>query len=262
MLSRITSLVLRYWFSLKASPSRIIEMFYLPVIQILIWGIFTTFMAGNSSWFAKSAGIFLAAIMLWDTFFRCQNSMITSFLEELWTRHLRHLFTSPLHPAEFAAASLAFGIIRTAIGVIPTAIVAALLCNYNILSMGFPLLAFFGNLMLMGWWIGLFLIAALLIFGIEIEGLAWMASTIFAPISAVYYPVSALPSWLQPVALALPSTHVFEGMRGVLFGQGFMWGHFWAALALNLVCFALAGLAFTLAFERARVTGKLLNPGE
>jgi len=262
MMNRVFTMVLRYWFSLKTSPVRLIKHFCWPVVQVLTWGIFSSFMAGNSSWFAKSAGVFLAAIMLWDTMFRCQDGIMEFFLEEIWTRHLRHLFTTPLSPAEFASASMLVGILRTFISLIPTAITAAFLYNYNILSMGLPLLAFFGNLMLMGWWFGLFMISAMLMFGLEVEAFAWMASAIIMPISAVYYPVSALPAWLQPMALSLPVAHVFEGMRGVLFGQGFMWGHFWAALILNLVCFALASLAFTLAFERARVTGKLLNSGE
>jgi len=33
-----------------------------------------------------------------------------------------------------------------------------------------------------------------------------------APIGAIYYPVDALPGWLQVVTLSLPSAHTFEGM--------------------------------------------------
>ena len=38
------------------------------------------------------------------------------------------------------------------------------------------------------------------------------------PFSAVFYPVSVLPRAVQPIALALPSSHVFEGMRAALGG--------------------------------------------
>ena len=34
--------------------------------------------------------------------------------------------------------------------------------------------------------------------------LAWMIPYVFAPFSAVYYPLSALPHWAQVIAQALP----------------------------------------------------------
>jgi hypothetical protein len=61
--------------------------------------------------------------------------------------------------------------------------------------------------------------------GLGAEELAWAAIFILAPISGVYYPIAVLPSWLQSVAWAIPSAHVFEGMRGA--GDGvFRWDHF------------------------------------
>ena len=57
--------------------------------------------------------------------------------------------------------------------------------------------------------------------GMGAESLAWLAVFTLSPISAVYYPVSILPRWLQHVAWALPSTYVFEGMRTLLFQKVF-----------------------------------------
>ena len=39
---------------------------------------------------------------------------------------------------------------------------------------------------------------------------------IIQPLGCVYYPVAALPGWLQPICWSLPPTYVFEGLRGVL----------------------------------------------
>ena len=63
--------------------------------------------------------------------------------------------------------------------------------------------------------------ACILRHGMGAESLAWLAVFMLAPVSAVYYPVSILPVWLQHVAWALPSTHVFEGMRAVMFEHVF-----------------------------------------
>ena len=83
-----------------------------------------------------------------------------------------------------------------------------------------------------------------------------------APVSGVYYPIGVLPGWLQPVANALPSSHVFEGMRAVLLEGRFPWHHFWAAAALNVFALALGVALFALAVRHAREHGALLQMGE
>ena len=88
------------------------------------------------------------------------------------------------------------------------------------------------------------------------------SSDLLAPLSGVYYPIAVLPSWLQPLAWALPASHVFEGMRAVMFGEGFQVGLFLSAFALNLVFIALGFAAFLFAFRRARERGQLMGSGE
>ena len=44
------------------------------------------------------------------------------------------------------------------------------------------------------------------------------------PLSGVFYPVRALPGVLQPLALALPSTHAFTAGRALFDGRGMLWG--------------------------------------
>ena len=82
------------------------------------------------------------------------------------------------------------------------------------------------------------------------------------PISGVYYPIATLPEWLQSVAWFLPSSHVFEGMRAVLFEREFRLDLLLNSVVLNL-CFLAVGTATFLAFFRnARVRGQLLHVGE
>ena len=57
--------------------------------------------------------------------------------------------------------------------------------------------------------------------GMGAEGLAWSLTFVLLPLCCVYYPVSRrCPAWLQWVALALPPTHVFEGLRTLLLSTG------------------------------------------
>jgi len=69
-------------------------------------------------------------------------------------------------------------------------------------------------------------------------------------------------SVLQPVALALPASHVFEGMRAVMFEGTFSFKSLFNAVSLNLTYLAVAVLVFARAFNTARRQGLLLNIGE
>ena len=259
---RIAAVVLRYWYLLRGSWPRIFEIAYWPTIQMVIWGLITLHLTGDSNWVTDAAGVLIGAVLLWDVLFRGQLGASLCFLEEMWSRNMGHLFVSPLRPQEWVASIVIMSLIRTLIGVIPAALLAIPLYDYSVFSLGLPLFTFFANLIFCSWWMALIIISLILRWGLGAEGLAWLVVYMFAPVSAIYYPVSVLPEVFQWVALALPPAHVFEGMRGVLFGEPFDWGHLSAAIVLNLIYGALATSLFLAAFKDARRRGALLNQGE
>jgi ABC-2 type transport system permease protein len=159
-------------------------------------------------------------------------------------------------------ALIAMSLIRTVIGVGGAALVAILFFHYNIFDLGLPLLAFFLNLILMSWGIGLLVAGIVMRYGLGAESIAWVAIFALQPLSGVYYPISVLPGWLQPVAWALPSSHVFEGLRELLFRHTFNSGMLLHALLLNIVFLGGGGAAFLAFFHAARKRGLLLHVGE
>ncbi|TAD89613.1 MAG: ABC transporter permease [Alphaproteobacteria bacterium] len=261
-LSRVWALMTRHLYLLRGSWPRLLELAYWPMVQMILWGFITQFFMTHSNWVAQAAGVLIAAVLLWDVLFRAQLGVSVSFLEEMWSRNLGHLFVAPLRPVEFLAALMGMSLVRTTIGLLPAVLVAIPLYHFNLFSLGLPLIAFFANLLVMGWVIGIAVSALILRYGLGAESFAWVAVFALAPISGIYYPVATLPAWLQPLALSLPSTHVFEGMRAVLFQDAFPVVHFVAAIALNAILFVVAATAFLIAFQRARTLGKLLQMGE
>lgn len=259
---RIWAMVLRYVYLLRGSWPRIIELAYWPTMQMLMWGFLTQFLMTNSSYIVRSSGVLIAAVLLWDIMFRGNIGVAVSFLEEMWSRNLGQLFASPLRPYEWAVALMTISFIRTLVGVVPAALLAIPLYHYSIFDMGLPLVAFFANLLIFGAAIGLAVSGMVLRFGLGAESLAWVAIFAFAPISGIYYPISVLPEWLQPIALALPSAQVFEGMRSVLVDGVFPLDRLFYAIGLN-VLYLTAGIgAFLYAFHIARRRGLLLQMGE
>lgn len=259
---RIGAMVMRHLYLLRRSWPRILELIYWPTVQLILWGFITLFLATTSSWVAQAGGVLLSAVLLWDVLFRSQLGVSLIFMEEIWSRNLGHLFVSPLRPWELITGLLAMSMIRTLIGVGGAALIAIPLFHFSVFELGWPLFAFFINLVVLGWAIGLMVSGIVLRYGLGAESIAWISVFAIQPISGVYYPISILPVWLQKVAFVLPSSHVFEGMRSVVIDQLFLPELLWYAMATNLV-WIFAGVAvFLFFFRSARRRGRMLNLGE
>jgi ABC-2 type transport system permease protein len=261
-LGRVWAMLLRYLYLLRGSWPRALELLYWPTLQMLIWGFMSQFLYVNSNYVFRAFGVLLAAVMLWDVLFRGQLGLSISFLEEMWARNLGHLFVTPLRPGEWVAALLSMSLIRVLIGVVPASLLAIVLYHYSIFSLGLPLIAFFCVLLAMGWALGLAICGMILRHGMGAESLAWLLVFSLSPVSAVYYPVSILPHWLQHVAWCLPSTYVFEGMRALLFEKVFRADYLAVAAALDIVLLAAGAGVFFRSLRGARRRGALLQMGE
>lgn len=259
---RVGGILLRHVYILRGSWPRLLELAYWPLVQMVLWGFITQFFMGHSSWVAEAAGVLVSAVLLWDVLFRSNLGVALPFIEEMWSRNLAQLFISPLKPVELITALMLMSLIRTIISVTPAAFLALPLYDVWVFALGPGLIAFFTHLLIMGWSIGLFMAAILLRFGLGAESLIWLGMFLFAPFSGIYYPIETLPDWLQPLAWALPSAHVFEGMRAVLFDGHFRWDFFWQASALNLLYLGLSAGFFLWMVGRAREKGLLLSQGE
>jgi ABC-2 type transport system permease protein len=145
---------------------------------------------------------------------------------------------------------------------VPVTAAAYCIFGFNLLDLGLALVAFFAVLVLTSWSLGLLSAGVILRYGLGAEELAWSLAFVLLPLSCVYYPVSVLPHWLQPVALALPPTHVFEGMRAILLHHTFEASELWWALGLNAIYLLVGYMAFSWFLQSARVNGSLLQLGE
>lgn len=260
---RVWGMMYRHLCLFRRSWPRVLELAYWPVLQMCIWGFTSSFLATRSGNAAIAiGGALLGGVLLWEIALRSQMGMALSFLEELWSRNLGHVFVSPLRPWELVAALIGMSALRVAAGVLPAILLAWVLYAFDLFALGPVVVLFFANLMIMGWWVALAVTSLILRHGAGAEALAWSVLFGLTPISAVYYPVAVLPAWLQPVALSLPAAHVFEGMRAALADGTIRWDHLAWAFGLNLAWLAAGALLFARQFQDARVRGALLTIGE
>ena len=259
---RISALIARHLFLYRRSFPRLLEIFYWPLLDLVVWGFITIYLAQEGKGMHGAVTFFLGALIFWDILFRAQQGITISFLEEIWSRNLMNLFASPLTAGEFLAATMAMSVFKVAAVSIIMAVSALFFYSYNVFIMGLTLIPFVLNLIAAGWLIGILTMSVIMRFGQQAEVLAWGLVFLFQPISCVFYPMSVLPAWLTPLALANPAAHVFEGMRGVLLDQTVPLAHLGWATGLNVLYLLIMIVIYQYTFSVCKDRGMLVRVGE
>lgn len=255
MWRRIYALVLRYVYLHKRSQTRIMEIVFWPVMGLLVWGFFTRYMERVA---VPGAGaFFLGAIILWEVLYRSQQAISYSITEEFWVRNVMNLFISPLSAPELVAATCVMGLLKSIVTTLFLMLVALVFYGFDLFDAGPLLVPYYGCLLVFGWAVGLLTMGVIFRYGRGAEALIWGVPFLLQPLSAVFYPADVLPRWLWWVAMSLPSTHVFEGMRAALAGKSADPWHLPLAFLLNLPWLVVGGLYFGRMLARARELGNL-----
>ncbi len=256
----IKALTTRYILLYTRHPVRTIELFFWPIVQLCVWGFVTKYLQSAQVGSVPTFVTFMiAGIMLWDALFRAQQGVAISFLEDVWTRNLLNVFAAPVRMSEYLISTFAVGFLRVLITGLVMGVIAIFAYQFNIFSFSWELVGFYMNLLIFGWALGVVATSLIMRYGHGAEALAWAIPFMFQPIAAVFYPVSALPSWLQKVSYAFPTAHIFEGMRHSLQTGHVHWQHFFAATGLNIVYLSVAGFIFLRVLIAAREKGLLVK---
>jgi len=258
---RIRALVLRYTFLYTRSVPRVAEMFFWPVMDLLVWGFITVYLQKLEHQPPAAVTFLLGSMIFWDILYRAQQAVTISFLEDIWARNLLNIFVSPIRVSEFVAATYIVGFVKILVTVAILAGLALWFYHWNLFQMGLSLIPLFASLLLMGWAVGMITTALIMRWGQSAEALAWGIPFLIQPVCAVFYPLSILPKWIQPISRAIPATYVFEGMRQVLRGEGLSANDLAWAFGLNVLYLIGAGLFFNYMFEVARDKGLLAKLG-
>lgn len=257
--ARVSAIVLEHLLRLRHSFEEIVDTFYWPVMDIIIWGFMTTYFYHLGGATATVISFLLGGLILWTIAWRAQQDIAVSLLWDVWNQNLTNLFATPLTPWEFLIGVVILGAIKIILTIFLVFIIALVFYSFNLLTLGIYFLPFFANLLLFGWIVGIFVTALILRFGRGIQNFAWGFIVLLNPVAAVYYPVSTLPALLQHIAKILPPSYVFEGMRQILSGKSVSPDYLFWAFFLNFVYLILSLWFFAFMFEKAREKGKLVK---
>jgi len=257
----VRALIIKYAFAWSRSTFRMLDIFFWPMIDLLVWGFFTVYMLKVGNTVPTLITFLIAAIIYWNILYRSQQVVCVSILDDVWSRNLLNIFAAPIRTIEYVGATYIIGLAQALIVVCLMGGLAYTIYSFNLLALGFGAALLFVNLLLMGWSLGLFTIGFILRFGHTAEGLAWALPFLVQPVSAVFYPVSVLPAWMQTIAWCVPSTYVFEGLRQIVAQRQLDWHYLQHAFLLNLVYMVVCALVFHFLLEEARKLGYLAKYG-
>lgn len=252
---RVRGAFMRQYYATIRSSHRIFEVFFWPVIDIVLWGLISVYLRDVASPGAVPISVLLGAALMWDVVFRGNLAVGVTVLEESWSRNVLNILAAPVKPSEYLLGAVGLGIAKVAVGWFVAAGLAFAAYAFSVTSIGVALLPFLANLLMTGIVLGLVVVALILRFGQGIEVIAWGLAFLVMPISAVFYPVTVLPGPVQAIAKVWPASHIFEGMRAVLAGSSIPWGQVGWATLLNMVYLVLAVLLARWALVTLRKRG-------
>ena len=234
-LRRIGALVERYVFLLRSSGARVAELLYWPFLQMLTWGLLQKYLAETATPLAFAAGVLIGSALLWDILLSSKIGFSTTFVEEIWARNLGNLLTSPLRLYEFVAALSVWSVIRVVVSMFPVTLAAYFIFGFDLLDLGLRVRRLLCRTL-----------ADELVPRAHLRGLHFAlrrcgrGACLVACVHAHAILLRLLsgvgpPGLASAFALALPPTHVFEGMRSILLQNTFDPTQLWWALGLNAV---------------------------
>lgn len=238
---RLRAIARRHAYVMVRSPHRLFDVTLWPLVDVVLFGSLASFVAtGERTAANQTAGYLLAGIVCWHVIYQSQIALSTGFLEETWTRNLLNLMVTPVREVEYVAGVALFGMVKLLLGVGVMVIGALAFFSFHTWELGWGLIPITAVLLVVGWAVSLLVMGLVLRFGSGAEALAWGVMFILLPLSGVFYPIDALPGALQPLANALPTTHAFAALRGLVDGNGLDWGQVGIAAVGSFVLLALS----------------------
>ncbi|HEY7833978.1 MAG TPA: ABC transporter permease [Ktedonobacterales bacterium] len=184
---------------------------------------------------------------------------------ERWEGTIEYTFMAPVSRLTHMLGTCTFAIVHGLLLTVVQLVVVSLFFHLDISHANWGASAL---LMLVGSvsFIGLGTMGAVLplLFTERGAQMTYIIRAVMLLVSGVYYPVSVLPGWMQPLSYLSPATYVLDGLRKAIqagSGAGALWGDIWPLMISGVVCLPL-GLAIFNAGERyAKRTGKLKRNG-
>ena len=257
---KIRAYLFRHWLELRRSIDRKADVFFFPIIDILVFGFLATYLNRSSTTPGLAAAI-LGGIIFWTLLYNIQRDIPFSLLDDAWSRNLFNFYASPIQIREIVFATLILSIIKALISTVIIVGLAASFFHFNLLNLG-ALLAFYVlNIFIFGWAFGFFTSGLILHFGTKVQAVSWSLILLVYPLSGALYPIDILPPIMVFIARVFPISYIFEGLRAFFLHGAAVSGPVALWVCILNICYLLAGVLFYLrGHKSAKRRGWYVNP--
>ncbi|MFN8593915.1 MAG: ABC transporter permease [Thermomicrobiales bacterium] len=184
---------------------------------------------------------------------------------ERWEGTIEYTMMAPIsrltHMLGVSLFSVIYGLARSALLLAVLSLFFSVdLSHANIPGAAIVLLA--GSISFIGF--GIMAAVLPLLFPERGEEMTFVISSLMLLVSGVYYPISVLPDWMEPLATVSPATYVLEGMRLALLEDAptvALWPSLWPILILGAAALPIGIAVFGWGERYAKRTGRLKRSG-
>ena len=113
---RTGAILLRHFYLLRGSATRVVPLFVWVAIDIVLWGFITQYLNAVSGAGLDFVPVLLGAVLFWDFCSRVMHGVSTAFLEDVWSRNFVNLFATPLTLTEYLGGLVLSSMITSAVG--------------------------------------------------------------------------------------------------------------------------------------------------
>jgi len=260
-LQRIGGLLIHFVYVYKNTPSFNINLLAWPAMNVLIWGFMNQYLSEMYGGQGMVAGVLIVGAVMWEALMRANWETVGFIYDDYSSRTIGQLWASPVKMHEYVIALMIAMFPPTMLSLAMVSALVYFLFDFSVLTLGWWLLVYIPLTMSFGWATALFASLFVVRMGIGAANVIWFPVFIFASISAIYYPLDALPPTVQQLALFFPTTYVMEHLRANLLGEHVMLGDLLWPTLLALAWVGLAVFVFVLTLRSARMRGRILNVG-
>lgn len=186
---------------------------------------------------------------------------------ERWEGTIEHTFMAPISRFTHMVGSCWFAVVH---GILFTCVQLIIVASFfhlnldqaNYLTAIFMLLL--GSISFVGFGIGAAVLP--LLYTERGSQMSFIVRAVILLVSGVYYPIKALPGWMQPAASISPATYVLNGLRDALqqnapIWSPEIWASTWPLIISGVVSVPLGLTIFRMAERYAKRTGRLKRNG-
>ncbi len=240
----------------KRSKWKIVDSLYFPVTTVIMWGLFAIY----SREFAMEAGLMVLVVnVFWSFSYLSQSITNHSMNEDSYSGSLKQLLISGISEFEYILARIFSSTITSLLIMCVMLTVSFFFGFVTLVQTPGLIIAMIGITLISSIALSVMIAALIIFLGKAYGFLAWTLLQAFILLSAPFFPLKILPQVVQVIALGMPYTRVFMGVRGLVETGIVSNSLLLEGLLVSVIYVLISYPLYKMAFGRARRTGELVR---